>query len=247
MESGYVSNFSNASFSVFIEESVNKRIYDQKYSTYGDSKAKRLRRFWDTENEQTIAKLMRDMLEHCSDTNPKANDPDNQRLYNSCIQEIEKLESQPSYFQNSIDHIDIKDDESISELKTSLEQDLNNHRFNVVIDRLHTFCIKYFRHKANEFGISSSNEKPLHSLAGELVKTLDLDSTKMSFKISRNSIQLLEQFNHIRNNKSLAHDNDILNNNEARLITDWVLSLLVYFDHFSKKDIIEDDDVEIPF
>lgn len=51
MESGYVSNFSNSSFQKFIAETINIDIYDEKYASCGDSKAKRLRCFWDVEND----------------------------------------------------------------------------------------------------------------------------------------------------------------------------------------------------
>ena len=46
MESGYVSDFTNRQFKEFIEDITSIDIYSEKYSSNGDSKAKRLRCFW---------------------------------------------------------------------------------------------------------------------------------------------------------------------------------------------------------
>src|ERR1051325_8418637 len=61
----------------------------------------------------------------------------------------------------------------------------------------------------------------LHSLFGEYVKRLKehghLES-EMTARILKSSISTLEAFNDVRNNQSLAHDNPILNYDEALLI-----------------------------
>ena len=53
----------------------------------------------------------------------------------------------------------------------------------------------------------------------------------MSKKILRYSINILDAFNDVRNNKSLAHDNPLLNYNEAILI----FNNLTNFLNFIKK------------
>ena len=64
-------------------------------------------------------------------------------------------------------------------------------------------------------------DKPLHSIFGEYVKALrnagHLETT-MTERILKSSISVLETFNDVRNNKSLAHDNPILNYEESLLI-----------------------------
>lgn len=63
--------------------------------------------------------------------------------------------------------------------------------------------------------------KALHSIFGEYVKALreggHLES-QMAERILKSSISVLESFNDVRNNKSLAHDNPILNYEESLLI-----------------------------
>lgn len=63
MDSGYVLDFSNRTFAEFIVESTGRNIYDARYHRNSGSKANRLRKFWEVEDDATVAKLMRDMLD----------------------------------------------------------------------------------------------------------------------------------------------------------------------------------------
>jgi hypothetical protein len=46
MESGYVLDFSNRTFAEFIFDSTGLQIYDARYNYASNSKANKLRRFW---------------------------------------------------------------------------------------------------------------------------------------------------------------------------------------------------------
>jgi hypothetical protein len=89
------------------------------------------------------------------------------------------------------------------------------------LDRLHTFVIKFVRIACEPHGIEVNRDKPLHSVFGEYVRALrdggHLESA-MAERILKSSISVLEAFNDVRNNKSLAHDNPILNYEESLLI-----------------------------
>ncbi len=63
MQGGYVLDFSNRTFQSFFWNNFKININDQKYSTYGDSKAKRLRAFWDTENNIVVGKVILELIE----------------------------------------------------------------------------------------------------------------------------------------------------------------------------------------
>ena len=71
MQSGYVANYSNATFASFFAESTGTDIYHEKYGIYGNSKAKRLRAFWDAESDAVVGKVMAEMLELWSYENPE--------------------------------------------------------------------------------------------------------------------------------------------------------------------------------
>ena len=63
MASGYVLDFSNNTFAEFFRETANINIYDDKYAFNGDSKAKRLRAFWEREPDTLVAKVLTGLLE----------------------------------------------------------------------------------------------------------------------------------------------------------------------------------------
>jgi len=75
MGSGYVLEYSNATFAELFRESVKVDIYADKYSFNGNSKAKRLRAFWEIEPDSTVGKILEAILEVWSYDNPK---PDEQ-------------------------------------------------------------------------------------------------------------------------------------------------------------------------
>jgi hypothetical protein len=61
MGSGYVLSFSNATFADFIRGSTGDDIYSDAYSGIGDSKANRLRAFWNTAPNDKVAALLTDL------------------------------------------------------------------------------------------------------------------------------------------------------------------------------------------
>lgn len=75
MSSGFVLDFSNRSFADLFRDSVGINIYDDKYATRGDSKANRLRAFWDCEPNVTVGKIVKELLEVWRYKNPNKVDP----------------------------------------------------------------------------------------------------------------------------------------------------------------------------
>jgi hypothetical protein len=73
MSSGYVLNphLTNQTFQSFIAESAGKDIYASQYAKYGDSKAKRLRAFWDIESDQLVGKVLSGLVDLWQYKNPE--------------------------------------------------------------------------------------------------------------------------------------------------------------------------------
>ncbi len=71
MSGGYVLDFSNSTFSAFFRECLNIDIYSSKYENYGDSKAKRMRSFWETEPDIKVGKALNDLLDVWAYENPE--------------------------------------------------------------------------------------------------------------------------------------------------------------------------------
>ncbi len=64
MESGYVLDFSNNTFSMFTIENVGVDIFNSKYEYGSSSKANRLRKFWLDESNEIVVKLLSALLEY---------------------------------------------------------------------------------------------------------------------------------------------------------------------------------------
>ena len=59
--SGYILDFTDQTFQSFFRD-YNIDIDDKKYMTYGNSKGKRLRAFWEIDSNETVSLVMSDML-----------------------------------------------------------------------------------------------------------------------------------------------------------------------------------------
>src|SRR5690606_11643680 len=114
------------------------------------------------------------------------------------------------------------------ELVSSIEREIQANKPVAALDRLHTYCMKKFGHLLDERGIEWDRSEPLHSRVGRYVKALkaERDLREMSEQIIKNAIAVAEKFNHVRNNKTLAHDNELIDPAEARFIFDSVNALL---------------------
>jgi Abortive infection C-terminus len=115
----------------------------------------------------------------------------------------------------------ISDDRDFEVVAKAVRDAIERNEPEAALDRLHTFVIKYVRSLCAVRGIDAPRDKPLHSLFGEYVKRLreaGLVESEMSLRILKSSISVLEAFNDVRNNRSLAHDNPVLGYEEALLI-----------------------------
>lgn len=63
MGSGYVLDYTNTTFAELFRDVVGINIYDDKYAFNGDSKAKRLRAFWELESDEIVGKVLEELLE----------------------------------------------------------------------------------------------------------------------------------------------------------------------------------------
>jgi hypothetical protein len=221
MDSGYVLNFSNKTLREFILEINNKDIYDEVYSFNGDSKANRLRAFWQKESNYIVAKQILALLEYSEDImlrREEAIEPKKQNLLEECRRIAERIQ------QNGVDEgIDAilqpaLDDKDFSLLAESIRDSIERNEPETALDRLHTYVVKYVRSLCDKHGITYDRNKPLHSCYGEYVKFLrrnNLIESEMTEKILKYAIAILDAFNDVRNNRSFAHDNKLLNYNET--------------------------------
>jgi hypothetical protein len=240
MESGYVLDFSNRTFREFVLDSTGLDIDDKTLGGSG-SKAARLRHFWSHQPEHLVGKLLKDLADYRREDSP---------LREKCRGIAERmLRSAP-----------IQDGEVISVLSQRKEferlangvmDSINKNDPESGLDRLHTFAMAFTRSLCEKHGIVVERNKPLHSIFGEYVKKLkasNLIESQMTERILRSSISVLDTFNDVRNNQSLAHDNPVLNRNESLLILNHVTSA-IRFVWILEQSIPESDpeEADIPF
>lgn len=225
MGSGYVLNFSNRTFEEFILDSTGKSIYDSKYDNAGGSKANRLRAFWTVEPNYVVAKLLADLLQYVAELGVR---PDQEKVLESCRGVVHRLsESAPVPEMEAITPNTA--DRAFAFLAKSVRDAIEKNEPESGLDRLHTFIVKYMRALCQKHGIATEKEKPLHSLVGEYVRRLKEKGyieSEMTERILRSSISTLEAFNRVRNNQSLAHDNQVLEYEESLFIFNHVVSVI---------------------
>jgi len=257
MSTGYVMDFSNRTFQNYIFEVLKIDIYDEKYDYVSGSKANLLRGFWNIESNYNIGKLNDALLDYWKDSQllsgKEINKADDQ-LYQECRKITQSLK-EDSYSEH-IDAIQVDSNEQdFNILAESIRDSIKKNQPEAALDRLHTFVVKFMRQLCDKHKISYDNNKPLHSFYGEYIKYLknnNMIESEMTFRILKSSISILDSFNSVRNNKSFAHDNEILNFDESMLIFKNVASIINFVkaienDQVEQNKTIEDLPDDLPF
>jgi len=251
MSSGYVLNFSNRTFSEFFLDSVGINIYDDKYNYGSGSKANRMRAFWDKESNYFVGKVLELIFEEWEEFKDNSSPP---AVPEDCLKIVKRLkESAP--VQDIEDIVVNFDDSSFEALARSVRECIDKNEPETGLDRLHTYLVKYFRALCTKRGIEANREKPLHSIFGEYIKSIKnegLIESDMTERILKSSISVMEAFNRVRNDKSLAHDNLLLNYDKSLLIFSYVASSIRFINTIEGKvetseELEVDDSDELPF
>jgi hypothetical protein len=90
MESGYVLEFSDATFGEFFHQH-DVDIHSPKYQTYGTSKAKKLRSFWEQEPDNLVGKVLSGMMEVYKANGDLLGTEIDQTLLNKCALHASRL------------------------------------------------------------------------------------------------------------------------------------------------------------
>jgi len=248
MRNGYVLDFSNRTFEEFILNEVTRSIDDPKYRYSSSSKANRLRKFWKVESNHVVGRLTRAMVEYAESINgidesliATGHRIAKRLLSSPPVQELESI--QP-----------LTDDRAFEALAQSVRDAIEDNEPEGGLDRLHTFVSKYVREMCKQHGLGVSTTKPLHSAFGEYVKYLrgeGLLESEMTERILKSSISTFEAFNDVRNNRSFAHDNALLNYEESLLIFNHVCASIRFVQsvelRLGEEQDDDTDDDAIPF
>lgn len=258
MGGGYVLDFSNNTFQQFMFDNTGIDIYADKYNYYSGSKANRLRAFWAEESNYLVSKLISDLLKYSeAKRHPNSYNVDGTKpeLFVECEKIAERLkQDSPVEDIESIQPYPGK--KTFSLLAKSIRKGIERNEPETELDRLHTYVVKYIRLLCDKHGIPYDKKVPLHSLFGGYAKHLkqqNLIESKMTERILKSSISIMDSFNSVRNDQSLAHDNPVLNYDESLLIFNHVVSLIKFIqaientEEESEQDNSESSWDDIPF
>ncbi len=260
MGGGYVMEFSNRTFEDFVLEIVGKEIYGGRYDNDSNSKAKLLRKFWEIESNYTVAILTEAMIDlwvaEKQTSFSKISDEENV-LVENCKKIVSRLkENSPVEDIQSIKAELSENDFSL--LAKQIRESIEKNEPEAALDRLHTYMVKYVRRLCEKHKLDLKKDKTLNALFGKYTKYLvseELIESKMTEKILRYSINIFDAFNDIRNNRSFAHDNKILNYEESILIFKNMTATKKFIDYveseFDRKNQPKEDDLsfleDLPF
>lgn len=228
MTSGYVLNFSDRTFDDFIKRKFGIDARAPAYTVDGESKAKRLRALLRSLVPGAQAEVLRALWEHRQHYTSNGMHSDLEHH----IQE--KFLTMVAQLESSEQPIDLEvieaftDEPTLAELIEAIQRDIQANKPNAALDRLHTYSMKKFADLLARDGMTVGHGDALHARAGRYINSLRQAGqiSEFSEKIAKSALQISEQFNQVRNNRSLAHDNSILGVAEGRYVFETVLSLL---------------------
>lgn len=233
MGSGYVMGFSNRTFRGFFGE-YNVDIYDDRYNIRGDSKANRLRAFWDLNSNYMVARITGELISYGQEEDCFTYAPE--KLINECLEIVRLLRSD---IESDLDVLaSLSEGPDFEILVQHVREAIEKGQPEGGLDRLHMFATKYVRSLCHRHGIAVDRQKPLQSLFGEYVKFLVRENrleSKMARTILKSSISVLDTFNEVRNDRSLAHDNPVLNHEESLLIFTHVVATIRFVKYIEER------------
>jgi len=234
MGSGYVLNFSNKTFEEFVFDSTGLNIYDNKYEFGSGSKANRLRKFWSVESNQTVAKLLTDLLEYKNEFEIPL---EQIKALDTCQRIVERLK-QSTPIPELAAITDLATDGDFSILAKAVKQAVESNEPESALDQLHTLMVRFVRGLCSKHSIPIELDKSLSSQFAEYVKWCKGSGrieSEMSERILKSSVGLLGEFNRVRNNHSLAHDNQLLGKGESILICNYIASTVRFIEAIEKQ------------
>lgn len=260
MGSGYVLDFSNRTFAEFIAASIGIDIYAEPYLIQGGSKANHLRAFFNKAPDHQIGQLLADLIVHARQTgedqaawSTPLSEADIKR-FDRCQAIADRLKTaQPVENLNALRPN--AEDRDFSALAKAIREGIERHEPGPVLDRLHTFCVKHFRTICQKREIAFEKTDNLGNIVGKYVKYLEREKiieAKITVQIMRSSITTFSDFNYVRNNQSLAHDNQMLNDQEALLLFNNIANTICFIEFLEARTPIrvsaeKETDDEIPF
>ena len=227
---GFVWNFTNDDFKVFVLSCTGQDIYNKKYSEYGNSKIKRLKKFLEIENDADVKKLLEELKKY--GVSKRKLNKTNKAKFEKWIESLNKAKIEVQITDETF-----KNNKNVQLFIENIQVCMNRNNMSMAIDRLHALLSGYIKYVCGKNKIETTN-KPLDSLYSEYINKLYLDGKLqegMSKTILSSSKKIMKDFDNVRNNMSPAHFNDIISNEEAEFICVHIINLLGFLTKIDAK------------
>ena len=239
MQAGYVLNFSNPSFNDFIYNVSGKNADEPKYSENNSgSKGQRLLKFIELESDNTVGLLLKALYNELLEFNNEQGKVRDSSYYTSYTKIFERLMSGGHIVENIEAIQAINEDKDFHSLAKLIRESIEKNEPEAALDRLHTYTTKFLKEVCDLHKIAFTKDETINALFGKYIKAIRekgyLEST-MAEKIVQFSFQIMDAFNDIRNNRSYAHDNQILNYDESVLIFSNISSMVKFIQAIEAK------------
>lgn len=248
---GNVLDFSIRTMDEWFQKTFDIEIFDDRFQFEGTSKGKTLRGFVAVAEPRLVANVLRSLWDYrCSLDGYAEDDPNEEDALRAWLVRF-TAELEKSSSINIEDAIkDFSRDTTLPKLRGSIASDLIAEKPDVALDRIHTYCVKRFRHLLAERGQPVDAKMPLDAIFGKYGSVLKDEGSVSEFALPTLRVQhrLFAGLNHTRNHRSFAHDNPLLDPSEAKFVTDCVLASLAFIERIEEareaREVIAD---EIPF
>jgi len=228
MGDGYVLTFSDRTFNAFVARHFSIDVTAPMYTSRGPSKANRLRSLILAFAPFAQAEVLQAFLNHRrtleAENGLEPLRPDLAERYQAIIARLPRSEADAP----NLEIERFSEDATLYSLVDAIERDIAADAPHAALDRLHTYCMKKFAALCVSAGIEVVERETLQGRVGRYINALRRSGglDEIAHMIAKSTVQIFEQFNHVRNNNSLAHDNALLKRAEGQYVLESVLSLL---------------------
>ena len=214
---GHVLDLNNAEFRQIILAATGIDVHENNYVTKvseergSSSKGKTLIYFCHHESEVNVLKVLGELIDYAENMDDE--------IYEIDLNKINKAKEILNKYKNPDLIVGNTTEEKIDNLIKDINQSITNGKPEFTLDRLHTLMKNYFKGLCNKHGIEYEDKDQLNQLVSRYSKII---TGKLESEFSKTILNQtganFKKFNEIRNHKSYAHDNDILNRAESLLI-----------------------------
>lgn len=234
---GYVLDFSDRTFAEFFEDELGVDIRNENFAERGNSKRHRFISFCLKGHPDTIVKILELMFQRrceIANCNPVKPTDEFESKFQDLIASIKSKMDLPE-----MDAFDLYcENRTLDELIADLKRTIGDNKPEVAMDHLHTYCIKKITYLLSLRNVPCEPNEALHARFGKYRRLLQKENSlhETSDLSMKSTISIFDKFNDIRNNRSLAHDNELLGHAEARYVFDIVTALLRFIKAVESED-----------